>query len=333
MDAAELVERLLAGDRRALARVLTRVEDGTPARLREVVALLHPHTGRARLAGITGSPGVGKSTLTSALLAHWRGLGRTVGVLAVDPSSPFTGGALLGDRVRMQDHVLDPGVYVRSMASRGHLGGLSWAAPQALSVLDAAGFDVVVAETVGVGQAEVEIASLADTTVVVLAPGMGDAIQAAKAGILEVADVFCVNKADRDGADRTVRELRDMQALGATRPAAADGPPWVAPIVRTVAAAGQGIAELAGAVDAHRAWLEEGGGLAARRRERAEAQVRDVVLASVREALGSLDDGDRLARAAQRVADREVDPYAAADELLVTLGAGRMASPEGPGEG
>ncbi len=162
---------------------------------------------------------------------------------------------------------------------------------------------------------------------------MGDAIQAAKAGILEVADVFCLNKADRDGADRTVRELRDMQALGVTRPAPADGPPWVAPIVRTVAAAGEGIAELAGAVDAHRAWLEEGGGLAARRRGRAEAQVRDVALAAVREALGRRDDGDRLARAAQRVADREIDPYAAADELLATLEASRMVSPEGPIEG
>ncbi|MGH8908585.1 MAG: methylmalonyl Co-A mutase-associated GTPase MeaB, partial [Egibacteraceae bacterium] len=214
MESSELVERLLAGERRALARLVTRVEDGSRERLREVVALLHPHTGRAQLVGVTGSPGVGKSTLVSALIGEWRRRGRTVAVLAVDPTSPFSGGALLGDRVRMQEHVLDDGVFVRSMASRGQLGGLSWAATQGLAVLDAAGFDVVVVETVGVGQAEVEIASVADTTVVVLAPGMGDAIQAAKAGILEVADVFCVNKADRDGADRTVQQLREMQRLG-----------------------------------------------------------------------------------------------------------------------
>ncbi|MBA2529590.1 MAG: methylmalonyl Co-A mutase-associated GTPase MeaB, partial [Euzebyales bacterium] len=209
MDSTELVDRLLAGERRALARLLTRLENGTPQRLREVVRLLHPHTGGAQLVGITGSPGVGKSTLTSSLVSVWRDRGRTVAVLAIDPSSPFSGGALLGDRVRMQDHVLDGGVFVRSMASRGQLGGLSWATPQALLALDAAGFDVVVVETVGVGQAEVEIASTADTTVVTIAPGMGDAIQAAKAGILEIADVFCVNKADREGADRTIRELRE----------------------------------------------------------------------------------------------------------------------------
>jgi LAO/AO transport system kinase len=205
MDSQQLVDRLLAGERRALARLLTRVEDGSESRLREVMGLIHPHTGSARLVGITGSPGVGKSTLTSALISEWRRRERSVGVVAVDPSSPFSGGALLGDRVRMQDHALDDGVFIRSMASRGHLGGLSWATPQAVLVLDAAGFDVVVIETVGVGQAEVEVASTADTTVVALAPGMGDAIQAAKAGILEVADVFCVNKADRDGAERTVR--------------------------------------------------------------------------------------------------------------------------------
>jgi LAO/AO transport system kinase len=325
MEAVELVDRLLAGDRRALARVLTRVEDGSTDRLREVVRLLHPHTGRARLVGVTGSPGVGKSTLTSALIAHWRSAGRTVGVLAVDPSSPFTGGALLGDRVRMQDHVLDQGVFVRSMASRGHLGGLSWATPQALLVLDAAGFDVVLVETVGVGQAEVEIASLADTTVVTLAPGMGDAIQAAKAGILEVADVFCVNKADRDGADRTVRELRDMQALGHGD--------WLPPIRTTVASAGTGVAELAEAIDRHRGWLEESGELAARRQARARSQVRDVAVEAVRSALARLEDGDLLARLARRVAARELDPYAAADDLLVTLEGRGIVAAERPGGG
>jgi LAO/AO transport system kinase len=312
MDVAAVVERVPAGDRRALARVLTWVEDGSPRRLREVVGRLHPLSGRARLVGITGSPGVGKSTLTNALVRHWRAAGRTVGVLAVDPSSPFTGGALLGDRVRMQEHVLDPGVFVRSLASRGHLGGLSVATPQALLVLDAAGFDVVVVETVGVGQAEVEVAALADTTVVAVAPGMGDAIQAAKAGILEVADVFCINKADREGADRTARELRDMQAL-------AHGD-WLPPIQRTVASTGEGVAALAEAVDGHRAWLTGSGRLAQRRTARALSHVREIALEALRAGLGDLGEGALLDALAQRVAARELDPYAAADQVLVTFG-------------
>jgi LAO/AO transport system kinase len=310
VDAAELVDRLVAGERRALARVLTRVEDGSPERLREVVGLLHRHTGRAKLVGITGSPGVGKSTLAGGLVTEWRARGRTVAVLAVDPTSPFSGGALLGDRVRMQDHVLDDGVFVRSMASRGHLGGLSWAAPQALAVLDAAGFDVVLVETVGVGQAEVEIASLADTTVVALAPGMGDAIQAAKAGILEIADLFCVNKADREGADRTVRELSEMQALGHGD--------WLAPIRKTVAATGEGIAELADEIDRHRAWLVDSGTLDRRRLERARRQVHDIALETVRRRFTALR-GDLLDDLARQVARRELDPFPAADLLLRSL--------------
>src|SRR5436309_13167656 len=212
----ELVDRARAGDARAVARLISLVENASPA-LREVMAGLMPHVGHAWVIGLTGSPGVGKSTSTSVLVAAFRAGGKRVGVLAVDPSSPFSGGALLGDRVRMQEHALDDGVYIRSMASRGHLGGLSWATPQALRVLDAAGCDVVVVETVGVGQAEVEIASMADTTAVLVAPGMGDAIQAAKAGILEIADIFVVNKADRDGADQTARDLRHMLALGQRR--------------------------------------------------------------------------------------------------------------------
>jgi LAO/AO transport system kinase len=266
--------------------------------------------------GITGSPGVGKSTLTSALVGEWRGRGRTVAVLAVDPTSPFSGGALLGDRVRMQDHVLDDGVFVRSMASRGHLGGLSWAAPQALTVLDAAGFDVVVVETVGVGQAEVEIASLADSTVVTLAPGMGDAIQAAKAGILEIADLYCVNKADRDGADRTVRELRDMQGMAAAHPAEGD---WVPPIVKTVASTGEGVGHLADELDRHRAWLVHGGVLARRRLERARRQVHEIALETVRGRFAALGEGAGLDDLAARVADRETDPYSAADALLASI--------------
>jgi LAO/AO transport system kinase len=308
MQTAELVERLLAGERRALARVLTRVEDGSAQHLREAVRLLHPHTGGAQLIGITGSPGVGKSTLTNGLLAEWRRRGRSIAVLAVDPSSPFSGGALLGDRVRMQDHVLDDGVFIRSMANRGHLGGLSWATPQALLVLDAAGFDIVVVETVGVGQAEVEVASAADTTIVTLAPGMGDAIQAAKAGILEIADVFCVNKADRDGVDRTVRELRDMQHLG--------HPEWLAPICKTVASRDEGVAELIDAVDGHRAWLRESGRLAERRLQRARTQLREIAVGEVRRRFTTFDDGQLVDHLAAEVAERELDPYTAADRLL-----------------
>ena len=224
---------------RAVARLISLVEDASPA-LREVMALLAPRAGHARVIGLTGSPGVGKSTSTNALVAAYRRRGMRVGVLAIDPSSPFSGGALLGDRVRMQDHATDDGVFIRSMASRGHLGGLSWATPQALRVLSAAGCDVVLIETVGVGQAEVEIASLADTTLVLLAPGMGDGIQAAKAGILEVADVFVVNKADRDGADTVVRDLRYMLSLGDRR--TDDG--WRVPIVKTIAAKGEGADEV-----------------------------------------------------------------------------------------
>jgi LAO/AO transport system kinase len=326
MDSQQLVDRLLAGERRALARLLTRVEDGSESRLREVMGLIHPHTGSARLVGITGSPGVGKSTLTSALISEWRRRERSVGVVAVDPSSPFSGGALLGDRVRMQDHALDDGVFIRSMASRGHLGGLSWATPQAVLVLDAAGFDVVVIETVGVGQAEVEVASTADTTVVALAPGMGDAIQAAKAGILEVADVFCVNKADRDGAERTVRELRDMQQLGGSTGHSAGrdarpGADWAAPIVKTVAPQGKGISDLADAVDQHHDWLARTGGLERQRLARARLQVRELALGTVRAQFAVVRDGTLVDELSRRVAARELDPYSAADELVAALAA------------
>jgi LAO/AO transport system kinase len=311
MDSEELVDRLLRGERRALARLLTRVEDGSVDRLREVVRLLHPHTGTAQMVGLTGSPGVGKSTLTSALVTQWRARDKRVAVLAVDPSSPFSGGALLGDRVRMQDHALDEGVFIRSMASRGHLGGLSWATPQALLVLDAAGFDIIVIETVGVGQAEVEIASTADTTIVALAPGMGDGIQAAKAGILEIADVFVVNKADREGANRTVSELREMQKLGHGE--------WLAPILKTVASTDDGIAELADAVERHRVWLDEEDRGTSRRVERARVQVREIALGTVRRRFHDLGDGALVEQLAGAVARRETDPYSAADELVASL--------------
>ena len=218
---------------------------------------LAPYAGNAHIIGITGSPGVGKSTSTGALVGARRTQGKRVGVLAVDPSSPFSGGALLGDRIRMQDHALDPEVYIRSMASRGHLGGLSWAAPQALRVLDAAGCDVVLVETVGVGQSEVEIASMADTTLVLLAPGMGDGIQAAKAGILEIGDLYVINKADRDGADTVRRELRGMLGLS-QRPEGA----WMPEIIKTVAMTGEGVDDVVTAIDAHLTHLKASGELA-----------------------------------------------------------------------
>lgn len=305
----DLVERARAGQARAVARLVSLVEDESPV-LREVMAALVPHTGRAHVVGLTGAPGVGKSTSTNALIGALRRAGKRVGVLAVDPSSPFSGGALLGDRIRMQDHAGDDGVFIRSMASRGHLGGLSSTTPQAARVLDAAGFDVVLVETVGVGQSEVEVAGLADTTMVLLAPGMGDGIQAAKAGILEVGDVYVVNKADRDGADRLRRDLRSALALS-ERPEGS----WRPPIVKTVAQSGEGVEEVVAELDRHRAWLEETGHLAVRRARRARAEVEAVAVAALRRRweVGDTSTLDALARA---VAAGEQDPYTAADALL-----------------
>jgi len=314
LDVPDLVARAERGEARAVARLISLVEDASPA-LREVMALLAPRAGHARVIGLTGSPGVGKSTSTNALVAAYRRLGMRVGVLAVDPSSPFSGGALLGDRVRMQDHATDDGVFIRSMASRGHLGGLSWAAPQALRVLSAAGCDVVLIETVGVGQAEVEIASLADTTLVLLAPGMGDGIQAAKAGILEVADVFVVNKADREGADTVVRDLRYMLSLGDRR--TDDG--WRVPIVKTVAAKGEGADEVVEAVERHGQWLAGNGLLEVRRRKRAADEVEAIALTVLRERMGDLRGGDGLDRAAAAVVAGDLDAYTAADYLVAAL--------------
>ena len=310
MPVPELVERARKGDARSVARLISLVEDASPS-LREVMAGLAPYTGNAQIVGITGSPGVGKSTSTSALVKALRATGKRVGVLAVDPSSPFSGGALLGDRVRMQDHATDRDVYIRSMASRGHLGGLSWATPQALRVLDAAGCDVVIVETVGVGQSEVEIAGLADTTLVLLAPGMGDGIQAAKAGILEIGDIYVVNKADRDGADQVRRDLRNMIAL-ADRPDEA----WKPPIVQTVAQTGQGVDEVVEKIDAHRAWMESSGELDRRRVRRARDEIEAIAVTALRERWGNVHERTELDDLAQAVADGESDPYRAADELL-----------------
>ena len=323
LDVPLLVEQASGGDpahrARAVARLISLVEDAHPA-LREVMQLLAPRAGHARVVGLTGSPGVGKSTSTSALVSAYRRRGMTVGVLAVDPSSPFSGGALLGDRVRMQEHATDDGVFIRSMASRGHLGGLSWATPQALRVLSAAGCDVVLIETVGVGQAEVEVASLADTTLVLLAPGMGDGIQAAKAGILEVADVFVVNKADRDGADTVVRDLRYMLSLGGPR-AGDDGTDdgWRVPILKTVAAKGEGVDEVVEEVERHGAWLAGNGQLELRRRKRAADEVEAIALTALRARIGDLGGSDALAALAGRVVAGELDPYAAADELVASV--------------
>lgn len=314
VDVPALVAQAREGRPRAVARLISLVEGASP-QLREVMATLAPLTGGAYVVGLTGSPGVGKSTSTSALVTAYRKAGKRVGVLAVDPSSPFSGGALLGDRVRMSEHASDPGVYIRSMATRGHLGGLAWAAPQAIRVLDAAGCDVILVETVGVGQSEVEIASQADTSVVLLAPGMGDGIQAAKAGILEIGDVYVVNKADRDGADATARELNHMLGLGESR---APGD-WRPPIVKTVAARSEGVDEVVEALEKHRAWMEEHGVLTARRRARAAHEVETIAVTALRQRIGDLHGDRRLESLSERIVSGGLDPYTAADELVAGL--------------
>lgn len=320
-DVAALSAALLEGDRRALARLLTWVEDGDPDLLRAVVGALYPRTGRARVVGVTGSPGVGKSTLTSSMTEALRDRGRTVGVLAVDPTSPFSGGALLGDRVRMQAHHSDPGVFIRSMAARGHLGGLAVATPHAVVVLDAAGFDEILVETVGVGQAEVEVAGTADSTVVVLAPGFGDAVQAAKAGILEVADLFVVNKADKEGAGRLETDIRGMleTARGVSGIAG-----WTPPILRAVSTRGEGVEELVAALEDHRAHLEATGELERRCLRRAAHTVREIALGQLRGRLDRLEGrgAPLLDGLAAKVANRDLDPYAAADQLLAAIDRG-----------
>jgi LAO/AO transport system kinase len=308
--AEALVAAARDGDSRSLARLVSLVENASPE-LRPVMRAIAPYTGHAHAIGLTGSPGVGKSTVTAALVSAYRARDLRVGVIAVDPTSPFTGGALLGDRVRMQDHAIDRGVFIRSMASRGHLGGLAVAAPQALRILDAAGFDVICVETVGVGQAEVEIASLADSTLVIAAPGMGDSIQAAKAGILEIADVFVVNKSDRPGAQDVVRDLRNMLAM-VRYPEGA----WKPPIVSVAATIGEGIDELTRRLDQHRTWLAESGERERRRLERAREEVSAIAVAEVRRQIGGLPGQSRLDELAGQVASGKLDPYSAADELI-----------------
>ena len=290
-----------AGDKRALARVISWAENEDP-RLRSVLTHLKPSAAWPRVIGLTGAPGAGKSTVTSALVRALRARGNRVAVLAVDPSSPFTGGALLGDRIRMQEHATDDGVFIRSMGSRGQLGGLAAATPQAIRVLAAAGYEVILVETVGVGQAEVEIASAADTTVVLVVPGMGDSIQAAKAGVLEVADVLVVNKADRPDTQATLRDLRAMVHLATGE--------WKPPIVPTVATSGDGVADLLGALDRHDAWLESSGERARRRLARARDEVTALAFGLLAPRLAVPDE------LAARVAEGRCDPAEAAAELL-----------------
>jgi len=316
-DPAALVGAARQGDRGAIAKLISLVETGGHAAF-AAVADLYRHTGDAYTVGMTGAPGSGKSTLTDKVIARIRGEGVEVGVLAIDPTSPFTGGAILGDRVRMQDHALDAGVFIRSMATRGHLGGLALAAPEAIRVLDATGFDWVLLETVGVGQVEVEVAAEADTTLVVVNPGWGDAVQTSKAGLLEVADVFVVNKADRPGVDEARRDLQHMLDL------AGDGTGsrqrWRPPIVAAVASDGTGVADVMAAVRDHRAHLESGGELARRRDARLRDEVQQVVAELVRQRVKRVVDDAVLADTYARLQARAIDPYRAADELLAASG-------------
>jgi LAO/AO transport system kinase len=306
----KLADDLLSGNRRALARGISIVETGgAPAR--ELLRAVYAHTGRAHIVGITGSPGAGKSTLVNALALHWRRAGKTVGIIAVDPTSPFTGGAILGDRIRMQPLGGDPGIFIRSMASRGRLGGIAHATSDAIDLIDAAGFDLVLVETVGAGQSEVEIASAAHTTMVVEVPGMGDDVQAIKAGILEIADIFVVNKADREGADATIRQLRAMLHLG--------GPPssgWAPPIVPAVAMRDEGIGQVAAEVERHLTHLHTSGQKLDRERARVAREFELIVRETALERVRTRMAGESWETLVTRMAARELDPYTAASELL-----------------
>jgi LAO/AO transport system kinase len=306
VDVAELIEGVLAADRRAVARAISLVEDGAEE-LPALSAGVFPSTGRASTVGLTGAPGVGKSTLATELVRIGRDRDLGMAVLAVDPTSPFTGGALLGDRVRMQEHATDPGVFIRSMATRGHLGGMALAAPEAVRILDAAGYARVLIETVGVGQSEVEVAAQADTAVVVLAPGWGDAVQMAKAGILEVADVFVVNKSDRDGANETIRDLRQMLHMGAARD-------WNPPVLATAATERDGVTEVWDAIEEHRAHLDSAGALAARRRDRLVREVETLAAERFRALAAAALDAD--GSLAEDLVERRTDPYRAAAILV-----------------
>jgi GTPase len=306
VDVATLIDGVLAREPRAVARSISLVEDGD-AQLAALSAGLYEHTGNAATVGLTGAPGVGKSTIATGLVRAARADGKRVAVLAIDPTSPYTGGALLGDRVRMQEHATDPDVFIRSMATRGHLGGMALAAPEAVRILDAAGYDLVIVETVGVGQAEIDVAAATDSALVVLAPGLGDAVQLAKAGILEVADVFVVNKTDRDGAPEVVRGLQQMLHQGAARA-------WDPPIVTTSATEGEGISTVWEAIERHRAWLVDSGAAEAKRGARIVQEVSS--LAAERFKVSIADSLAHDGELAAALRERTIDPYVAAAELL-----------------
>ena len=314
-DPQELFTAACAGDRASLARLLSLIErGGDPARV--VGRLSYPKRGNSYTVGFTGAPGAGKSTLTSAVIGHLRKQDLEVAVIAIDPSSPFTGGAILGDRVRMQDHATDPGVFIRSMATRGHLGGLSLATPEAIRLLDAVGRRWVIVETVGVGQVEVEIAGKADTTVVVLNPGWGDSVQANKAGLMEIADVFVINKADRKGVDETRRDIEQMLELSDLSHDA-----WVPTIVPTIGSTGEGVPELWDAVLAHRAYAEASGQLRERRAFRLREELREIVARRLEQKARELCVGDEWETLQGEVLNRTTDPWAAADQMLRGVGA------------
>jgi LAO/AO transport system kinase len=319
MADAEMVDRILAGEVRAAARLMRDLDDGIPA-ARQILKQLYRHSGRAHVIGITGSPGVGKSTLTDLMIHYLRREGKTVGVVAVDPTSPFSGGAILGDRIRMQRHALDEGVFIRSLATRGHFGGLTASARAVITVLDAMGKDYILVETVGVGQDEVDIAATAYTTVVVTVPGLGDDIQAIKAGILEVADVLVVNKADRDGAERTYQDLVQMLELQDHR----KGKAWRPPVVMTRAKENQGIKEMMAAIREHQDFLAREGGqaLAAARYARVRQEFLELLKEGIfRRLLKQIQEDGRLQRILQEILDRNIDPYSACERLVLeTLG-------------
>ncbi|GAP63482.1 LAO/AO transport system kinase [Ardenticatena maritima] len=308
-EAVELVERLLAGDRRALARAITRVENGGAVG-EAILAQLYPRTGQAHIVGVTGPPGAGKSTLVNALTKEFRARDKRVAIVAIDPTSPFSGGALLGDRIRMRDHTGDAGVFIRSMATRGSLGGLARATGDVVSVLDAAGFDIIFIETVGAGQVEVDIAREAHTTIVIEVPGLGDDVQSIKAGLLEIADIFVVNKADHPDAVRVMRTLRMMLDLGHPRS------DWKIPILPTVATRGEGVAEVADAIEAHRRYLEESGEWQTRVRIRAENEFERILRRELVARLRRQLPPGEYERTLDEITRRGIDPYTAAHRLL-----------------
>ena len=315
LSPSELFDAACAGDRAALARVLSLLERGDTV-AREVGRLAYQRGGSGYTVGITGAPGAGKSTLTSALIRHLRQQDLEIAVLAIDPSSPFTGGAILGDRVRMQDHATDPGVFIRSMATRGHLCGLSLSTPEAIRMLDAVGRGWILVETVGVGQVEVEIAGKADTTVVVLNPGWGDSVQANKAGLMEIADVFVINKADRKGVEETRRDVEQMLELSDL-----DHDAWRPPIIATVGSTGEGVPALWDAIVEHRATIEASGELTKRRHFRLREELREIIARRLEQRAREICTGDRWEKLQQDVLDRAIDPWSAADEMLKGVGA------------